>query len=438
MNAPLTAWPARGRQRRSWRLFALPWLALAAAHLSVSAQTVEAARKPESSAAQLLAAGRFADALPMLERRVMLHPDDISAWIDFAQATWEVGREDDALEILAFVERELGPGPDARRRIAALRQGKAPLLAQPPTWRAEVSLLSGHESNANAGPSVRDITFFNLPGEAPSTLPLTSDSLPQSSASHLLEARAEHSLTLGQDRYLSTSLDWRQRTTPGARSASSRQWQAETILSLPGYEQGGFKQRWTLAASFLDLDYGGKGLYQRQRLSLASDQRFDLRQGTLPCRAQVGYEREWRRYPAQDGLSSRFDALQAAAFCVSGPHRWLLVARIGQERPHGERAGGAQWRRDLSLSYRRELGQWGSVETQGSYSSGQDADIYSELFGPIRRHTGRSQLNLHYTSRPFAGGLQALVRLELFHQRSNLELFRLRGRSIHAGVKYSF
>lgn len=381
--------------------------------------------------------GRYTEAFPLLERQVMLHPDDLSAWIAYAHVVDALGRHDEARAVRDFIVHELGADDQTRTRLAALDRHLAPAAPIPiHQWRGEVSLLRGHESNANAGPSVREVTF-SVPGELPFTLALNRQSLPRPSSSHLMEARLETSHALGAGAELSTSFDWRQRNTPEASDAGSRQWQAEATLGFGQARDENSARQWLVSASLLDYDYGGSSLFRRQRLAIGVDQRMGLSTG-MPCRVQSTLEHEWRHHPAQDGLVSHLGAVQAAALCARGSHRWLMLLRWGQDRPQESRPGGVQWRQDLSVGYRLDMARWGQIDLQAAYSGSRDSEVYNELFGHTRRRITRTQLYLSYVSAPFFGGWQALARAEFFHQRSNISLFQMRGRSAHLGLRYSF
>ena len=390
----------------------------------------------DAEIAALIAAQRFAEAFPLVERRVMLHPDDVAAWLDYALVVRALGRIDESREVLAFIERELSPDARTQRLMAALAPMPQPSSLPRHQWRGEISLLSGRESNANAGPSVRGLTF-NIPGESPVTLELAPQSLPQPSSSHLLEARLESSHILGQGVTVSTLVDWRQRNTPDFRTAGSRQWQADAVLTFGGSETMSSTRQWLLVISTLDYDYGGSTLFQRQRLAAGVDQRFAL-QSTLPCRLQGTLEREWRHHPAQNGLISDMNAIQLAGVCAHGRHRWTLMTRIGKDRARGERPGGTQTRQDIAIGYRTDLSTWGQIEMQASHAYSRDAEFYNALFGDIRRRLARNQLNLSYASTLFHGHWQVIARAEVFHQRANIGLFRLRGHSAHVGLRYTF
>lgn len=383
----------------------------------------------------LITEGRYAEAFPLLERQVMLNPDDVAAWIDYAHVVDALGRAAEAQAIRAFIAQELTTDEKTRQRLAALGPRVTPPIPAH-QWRGEVSLLTGRESNANAGPSVREVTF-SVPGQAPFTLGLTDQSLPRPSASHLVEARLEGSHALGNGVGLATHVDWRQRNTPDAPGAGSRQWQADTTLSFGARSNADMAYQWLVSVSALDYDYASTTLFRRQRLSFGLDQRFGL-QSLTPCRVQSTLEHEWRQHPTQNGLISHLGAMQAAAVCAQGKHRWVALVRIGVDRPQQERPGGDQLRRDFSIGYRFDLSRWGQVEVQAAYSTSRDADVYSELFGTTRRRITRSQLYLNYVSEPFFGHWQAIARAEIFRQHSNISLFQMRGNSVHLGLRYSF
>lgn len=389
----------------------------------------------QNDVAKLIAAGRYAEAFPIVERQVMLHPNDVSGWINYARVVHALGRHDESRAVLSFIERELSSNLTARQLIDQFDPPDQRLIARH-QWRGEISVLTGHESNANAGPAVRGLTL-TTPGEAPIVLELAPQSLPQPSGSHLIEARMESSHALGNGVNFSALLDWRQRNTPDAKSAGSRQWQADGMLTFGGSETPTSARQWFVAGSWLDYDYGGSALFERQRLAVGVDQRFGL-QSAMPCRVQGSLEHEWRHHPAQDGLISDLRAVQVAGVCAYEQHRWTLMLRLGSDQARRERPGGDQLRQDLIVGYRIDLSRWGQMEVQASYARSRDDTVYNVLFGDERRRLARTQLNLAYASVPIREHWQVIARAELFHQRANIGLFRLRGNSVHVGLRYTF
>ena len=384
-----------------------------------------------SEGADLLAAGRYAEALPVLERQVMLQPEDTAAWLDFALANRHLGFHEEAQRIFDFIEQELAPNEAIRAVIARHRTVPfgAGILARG-RWRADVALLAGRESNANAGPVAQQ--FALTINQTPVLLTLDPALHPRASASGLLEARLEGAQPLTGSLALSAYADWRERRVPDAPGADTRQAQAHVALS--GGVAGGGSLTWTLAAGALDIAGEERTLLTTRRLAAL------LEHPLGPCRLQGGLEHETRHYPVQDALDGRYSGPSVALGCPAGGGQIFLAARSGRDVPEGFRAGGAQRREDLTAVWRLPVGGAGRLEILAALARSRDAEGYSALFGGEARRIARRQLRLEYAHSlgPALAGWEALVRVEGFTQRSNIGLFEIEGRSAHLGLRKAF
>ncbi len=360
----------------------------------------------------------------------MLHPEDTAAWLDFALANRHFGFHEEAQRIFDFIEKELAPDEAQRAVIARHRTVPfgAGILARG-RWRAAVALLAGRESNANAGPVAQQFAL-NI-NQTPVLLTLDPRLHPRASSSQLLEVRVEGAQPLAGSLALSAYADWRERRTPDAPGANTRQGQAHLGLG------GGINDSeltWTLAAGALQIDGEDRALLATRRVVALVEHPLG------PCRLQAGLEHEARHYPGQDALDGRYGGLSAALGCPAGGGQLFLATRSGRDLPDGVRAGGVQRREDLTAAWRLPVGGAGRLEILVALARSRDAEGYSPLFGGEVRRIQRRQLRLEYAHSlgPTWTGWEALVRLEGFAQHSNIGLFEIESKSWHLGLRRAF
>lgn len=365
------------------------------------------------------------EALPALERRVMLEADNVGAWLDFARAYEELGHREEARAIYDFIEAELSPDAAARADIARRRQSTA-LAFGVGRWHADITLLGGRESNANVGPAVSELAVSL--GPTPAVLVLDPRFRPQPSSSALAEFRLEGVQPLANGTQLSAYADWRERHAPGAPTSLARQRQLRLALS------GRFDSQpwgWSLEGALFSSASQQETLIRTRRAAARLERPWAV------CRLQGGVEIEQREYPAAPILDGRDLGLVGILSCPVGDSLLQLAARLARDTPEGERAGGAQTRQELNLAWSQPGVLGGRLEALASFARSTDASGYSPLFNDAARHIRRTQLRLEYV-RPVAAGFEALVRAERFSQAANIGLFQVEGNSLHLGLRRSF
>lgn len=377
--------------------------------------------------------GRYAEALPLLERQVMLDPANAGGWLDFALAHYQLGYFNESQAILDFIEREFSPPPAIRAVIARYRQPQGwMLVGLRPRWSAEIALLLGHESNANAGLGIRSLTL-TFP-DATLDLLLDPRYQPRSSSSVLMEARMEGQTPLGQSGlHAHGYLDWHERRLPEMSGYDTRQYRAWVALegSLPGTWAGAAAVKWTAGAGMQQVDQGGQPLLRGESLRLA------LEAPLSACRIGGGAEAEQRSYPIQQVLDGRYQGVLASLACPLPGGQAYLMARYGHDRPDGPRAGGEQRREELGGTAQYPAGERGRLEISLSLARQTDREAYSALLGGTSRKIVFRNLRIEYAHR-IAEGWEWLVRAESQLQTSNIELFGVKNETLHAGVRKRF
>ena len=177
----------------------------------------------------------------------------------------------------------------------------------------------------------------------------------------------------------------------------------------------------------------------------------------LPCGPQAGLELDFRHFPVAPNLDSRLAWLSGGAACDSpwlgSNGRLSLQLRAGWELARGNflsdrgRPGGDTRHLELTLAHRWSWpGRNGThrLEAQAQWARARDTEGYSPLLADnAHRMLTRATGALAYTLplQPAGEGQDAwlgTVVLQSFHQRSNLEVFRLKGTVLQLTVQRSW
>jgi hypothetical protein len=428
------------------------FLLAASAPLPAAAQNAQA-RDFYQQGVQALSDRQFEQARQALARAVALDPDFAGAWMDLALATYAAGDSVQAEEFLTILEQRFTlPEPMAqavvglRARIAAGYQA----AVQPASgwaWRTTAQAAAGHDSNANAGLALNDLTL-TLPGGGV-LLPVSPSLRPQSDRFGVAGVSVSGLRNLPQGQ-LELAGSIKARRNAQASDFDTLDLQAAigwaTTRPLPGGGVGGLLPGpWRVGLAAQHLKLGGSALLNSVVLS-----------GThvwagAACNPQATAESDWRTFPVATNLNSRTLWLGGSASCPglfpARGGRWSTQLRAGLETARsaflsaGGRPGGDTRHTELTLTH-----TWGHtggqrLEVQAQWARAQDTQGYSPLLANnARREVQRSTAGISYTV-PLAAvagldaGWQATVALQGFSQRSNLELFRLSGRVVQASVQ---
>jgi hypothetical protein len=393
------------------------------------AATTAAAAPAAADATTLMRQGRYAEALLMLERQVLLEPLNAGAWLDFAISHYQLGDFAESQALFDAIEREFSPSPAIRAVIARYRERPKPsLLPTTKRWSADLALLAGRETNANAGLRLSSLTLTL----ADTAVLLAIDPRYQAhpSSTTQLVGHAEGELPLGESGVSLLGVgEWRDRRTPDTPDFGTRQYQG--FVGLRGPLSAVAAAQWALWGGLQHASLGGQGLLDANRL-LAT-----LEVPLAGCQARGGGEIERRRYPIQPALDGRYQGLLGSLGCPALGGQVFLTARYGEDRPDGTRAGGDQTRADLAALVQFPLFGRGRLEAGLNRSLQWDRQAYSVLLGDTPRRIDRSGLTLEY-AHPIRPGLEWLLRAESWAQSSNIELFRLRNNSLLAGLRQRF
>lgn len=411
--------------------------------------------------AVLMALGRPAEAVEPLERALLTDPDLPGAQLDLAQALAMQGDSASAIGLLEALRGRAALPPAITRAIetqlAALRmprRGDDALLAEG-TWlsRWQLASLLGYDANLNNAPASSEITLTLPQGNV--TLALDPSSRPRKGAALL------------------SSLQWQ-----GLRPDGAALWvvqgdlrSRETRDRDTGYLQGdvsaawlqapGALRQWIARAGATSLQFGGntllqawRGSLQYQWESMSLPRWASTSQGTWSCRPSAGGELERRGFPSTRSLDGQYLGVAGGLLCrppTEGPGASLSTAeasaatgasflnlqlRAGEDRPSdAARAGGAFRKSEFRAQWEGPVAGRGRIGLQWSSAHQSDASPYSALLGNTDRRTTRHALQIE-ASWPLTPAVSVVAAAELARQRSNIEVFDNRQRSLYLGLRW--
>ncbi len=388
---------------------------------------------------------RYAEARVALGKAVEIDPSFAGAWLDLAIAAHSEGDTVQAEEFLTILEARFALPPAISARVHNLRQ-RIHALRNAPTagwrWRGVFQGGAGFDSNANAGLSLADLTL-TLPG-GNVVLPLGTAQLPRSDRYVLASTSIDGSRRYGAGHLEATgsvksrvnaslhAFDTVEIQAGGGYASNAPAFGGAWSFLLPGPWRAGFSAQ--------QLRLGGAALLDSLGVTAVHSW------SSAPCGPLAGVEFDWRHFPIARNLDSRLFWLSANATCdtpwLGSGGRLSVQGRAGREMARGEflsnqgRPGGDTRHLELTALHRWSwAGRYGThkVEAQAQWASANDTEGYSPLLADnARRRLIRSAGALAYTAPLQPGGLDGLgwtatLALQVFRQRSNLEVFRLQG-----------
>lgn len=455
--APPTALPPSSRSATCERLAATVWPATTSGRAALLSRLEAARAECVDSPAFLALLGaawlEFGDppqALLWLERALMLDPTAPGARADHALALAAMDEPSALRDLIeqwrdrtdipaALINRmvtahgRIGRGHSAANPGAAAANAPAAAAAAGWTWRRELALFYGHESNLDHSPRLTELTLSAPDG--PITLPLAVAIEPRAGSAWLIEGGLQSSYRPGGDVQWQGGLQWSARLSPNQPDTDQRQ--AQVALARI--------QRFGDWRGQLQVGAGWQGgplsdPYRTTRFSAAAEREW------LGCGLRLGSELELRRQrsnPKSDGVTA---ALLGNSDCstswISG-WTWGLGLRAGLDRPRdSDRPGGSQ--RQYALGWRAAgpIGAGFRLETAARLTWLSDVAGYDPLFesNAARRQVQRV-LSIEVSRAMPANGLppsELVVQVQRVRQTSNISLFGHSGTSAFAGVRFGW
>lgn len=369
--------------------------------------------------AALLHTSKISQAIEMLERALLLEPDNGAALLDYSTALYYSGELIAALEINErLLMREDTPGYVR----AMLEQRQQQWEQEKIHWRGRFAVLGGYHDNLNGVADLESLTL-TLDGEELLVF-LNENSTPIAGnyVSSRFSTQRVHLLDEGYSRF---SVAYQNRTTDLSR--------VDTDELVVGYEsqkqKPGGSRVWNLDSSY--LFYGDKELY----VSLGG--RWVNYWGDNGCSSFFESQVRGLYFPEQRYLNESLLALGGGVRCgvasnqltvsILPSHNWAL-----DERPGGDRLGG-----EFNVKWQILWGE-GIFFTQMAYSYYADTEGYSPILeNNAERITESVNFSLQYIY-PVSESVSLLAGYYHREQESNIELFETRTVNADVGFSISF
>jgi hypothetical protein len=369
----------------------------------------------------LLALGYPAEAAIHLERALMLDPEFAGAKVDYAQALALLGdlKAAEAL-ITELLERQ-----DVPSTLRAILEVRLKELRQRASWTfaATSALRTGFDTNLNSAP-YRDLLTLTLPG-GETVLLLSPDFRAREGRASVLDLGLRTSRVLElSGSGLSVSADLKVRQSNDVPSSDFAQGDIQ-ILNSFAVQTGEL----LVGNGSSIVSFSGGGRFQSAYLS------FGHQWSYLACRPRLMVNFEGRRFPVNSYLDGRYTGLIGNAVCTSHKNRLGLTVRSGTDYSVGDRPGGKQVKLDMRVNWVSRIGL-GILDVDLTWAQQLDEIGYSPLLeNSARRRVSRFAARSEF-SWPLGSKWDSFINIENSYQKSNLELFQVKGIAVYVGIRW--
>lgn len=395
--------------------------------------------------------GDARQALPWLERALMLDPELQAALADHALALAALGEPVALQELLGQWAGRSDVPPALWHRLQATAQhGRAEgngvaamarkLMATAAGWqqRGELQLLGGHESNLAQSPILDELRI--TPPDGPISLPLAEPLKAESGNAAAWDASWQAATSNAAQQSFLFGVQALGRHAP---RKSDTDWHSLRLAFSAGQRLG--QWRWRLQAR---LHANGGPLSEPSRQS-----KWALSaEGPLgPCSQRWSIETDRLRYrdaPLSDGNTT---ALVSSALCpMPWANTWALglSVRAADERAIDDlRPGGDQRHSAVALRLLGDLHAAGTerawtLDAQWHLGRARDERGYSVLLENNAARVTKTRLISVELAGPASflhqSGARAIFQLHLHRQSSNLPLFAFDSASVYAGMRFGW
>lgn len=369
----------------------------------------------------------IANALELLERALLLDPDNGAALIDYAEALYLDGQLFAALEI---TERLLERSDLPKNIEDGLRIREKSWRSQATRFAMQVELFEGYDKNLNAAPDTNQITL-TLSGQ-PISLALNSDFQSIAGSYSSLNVGAAYQV-LGP----SFQKNW----SSGVRGRVSKDRQSDILQFDSRYSwlQSRRLSSWGFDMGLTHLMVGGNELFNSAQGAL----RYQWRQESACSPSlQVAAQRQWfSRQRILDAVESKFSAgLTCDSPFMEGSKFGVTMGLLHNNALRSSRPGGDREGWQLGLNWRASLFK-GAVQAQVSRTNLNDRKGYSAILADgADRWVVRDQVLISYRQPILIGRTSAAFTINFFHQEqgSNIVLFGGRDTSLEVGLGFAF
>lgn len=370
--------------------------------------------------ASLLNTGYLDNAKEMLERALLLEPENGSALVDYSEALYRSGELMAALQLnRQLLERT--DLPDRLRPYLQQRQSYWERLAV--VWQHRLVLETGYDSNLSG---VADLDTLTLTVDGQDFVYDVADSSqPVSGGFFKTQWNSIREKTgIGYTDYLQFYL----------RSRNSEYRFTDIVEASLSY-----KRRQEMAFGELDLSAGAAYLYYGGEPLYASvNTRLRYRWQSDRCKPYVVAELEQTFFDSSNRQNDISLELAGGVRCRSGELSTTVENRfMASQSSHSDRPGGDRQGHQLSLRLQYSLGR-GLAQSEFSYLRMNDDKAYSPvLANGAARNIRRSGVVTQYLY-PLSSGLTFMAAHTWQQQRSNLSLFRTQSSAFSLGLAFSF
>lgn len=369
--------------------------------------------------AALMNTSSISQAIEMLERALLLAPDNGGALLDYASALYLSG------ELLAAIEinRGLLERSDVPLHLRSmLRRRQSRWESERIHWQGRFAILGGYHDNLN-GVANLDTLTLTLAGEELQVL-LGENSKPVEGGyiSSRLSLQRIHRMDEGSSRF---SVTLQNRTTDLAR--------VDTDEINIGYERqyehenGGTS--WNLDSSY--LVYGNNGLYASLAGRMLRYWDADHCSPSIEAQARSLYFSEQRHL---DELATAFGGGLRCGFSAG---QLTVASMLRYNQALGTRPGGDHVGMELNLKWQMLLGE-GIFFSQLSFVTTSDRQGYSALLeNNDERVTDSTSFSMQYIY-PITPDLSLHAGYYYRNQNSNIDLFNTHSTNVDVGLSVSF
>lgn len=368
--------------------------------------------------ASLLYTGNIAKSLEMLERALLINPNNGAARVDYAQALFESGQVVAALQVNDNLLRSEGI-PDQLKTFLSKRHQA--WKASTHYWRHQLSYLYGHSSNLNNATHIESLDL-TLAGQR---FPILLDE------SSLAQSGFYQFIGLQSQRYQATPFG-KNVLAFSLKSRLSDQERSDTDAFKLNYTMEDESLAWRTFSTFEfeHIQLGGDGLYS----ALAAGWRIEPRE---QAEYYLDTTTRYIRFSNQDVLD------EVSLVLSPGVQTFWEDNRLGVELSYGmnfslnDRPGDDRTLSEVSVFY--DMGLWrGRLMSRFSYTENQDSQGYSSsLENNAKRDTQAITGSLQYLY-PISDAW--LVHGSYYYRRqiSNISLFETKHENIDIGFTYRF
>lgn len=364
--------------------------------------------------------GVLSEALELLERALLLDPENGSALIDYSEALFLSGQPLAALELNAQLQRRADL-PTHLKPLLERRAERWQTFTTSQTHRIGAQL--GYDTNLNGASSIE---FLNLTFQDQLvTLPLDASSKPVRGAT----TRLHLSTTRERQRN-----EWHDQWYIAANTRFSKDQDSDLIQLNSRYhrEIPVADGSWGIKGDLDYVNYGGNALYSAAGLGGAYT--FT----DLSCKPRIITSGEYQRFPQQQQMNGLELNIGIAARCLVDNHAFSgELTNIYNDAEHSTRPG--QDRRGWELRTQWITSLYDSfISTELRYTHIDDDAGYNPLLNNgAARAIQRQSIGMQYIQ-PLKQNLTFTISLFHQQQRSNIELFQSSDTSIDFGLTYSF